>query len=220
VDVSAVDAALAHLGCDGRVLTVDPGTLADVLDSITVIGAATGRKSNAADIVAGLQGRLAEVADAVTGRSRPRVAVLEWTDPLFSAGHWVPDMVTAAGAICALGTAGGRSTPVSAEDLARSDPDIIVVAPCGYNLARSSELAADLVKSGVLPSGVPVWAVDADAAFVRPGPRLVDGIEALAAICHPDELPSRPEFAAAVRTTSAKTNPSFSTVSPTVTSTG
>ena len=220
VDVSTVDAALAHLGCDGRVLTVDPGTLADVLDSITAIGAATGRESTAAGLVAGLRGRLAQVAAAVAGRRRPRVAVLEWTDPLFCAGHWVPDMVAAAGGTGALGTPGGRSVPISADDLARSHPDLIVVAPCGYRLAGACDLATDLVEGGVLPSGVPVWAVDADAAFVRPGPRLVDGVEALAAICHPDVLPSRSELAAAVGTTSAKTNPSRSTVSPTVTSRG
>jgi iron complex transport system substrate-binding protein len=220
VDVTTVDAALSHLGCDGQVLTVDPRTLTDVLASITVIGAATDRAPAATELVRGLRGRLAQVAAAVAGRDRPRVAVLEWTDPFFSAGHWVPDMVSAAGGISALGTPGGRSVTIAADDLERSDPDIIVVAPCGYNLADSCRLAGDLVTSGVLPLGVPVWAVDADATFVRPGPRLVDGIEALAAICHPGVVPSRPEVAKVVGTTSVNTNPSRSAVSPTVTSNG
>jgi iron complex transport system substrate-binding protein len=220
VDIGTVDAALAHLGCDGRVLTVDPGTLADVLESITALGAATKRELAAAELVAGLQGRLGHVAAAVAGRPRPRVAVLEWTDPLFSAGHWVPDMIAAAGGHCALGTPGGRSVPVASDALARSDPDVIVVAPCGYNLAGACELATDLAGTGVLPPDIPVWAVDADAAFVRPGPRLVDGVEALAAICHPGVLPCRPLLAAPVATTSVKTKPSRSTVSPAATPIG
>jgi iron complex transport system substrate-binding protein len=198
VDVATVDAALDHLGCEGNVLTVDPASLTDVLDSITDIGAATGRSARAARLVGDLRMRLARVADAVAGRGRPRVAVVEWTAPLFCAGHWVPDMVTAAGATCALGQPGQRSHPISPEDLMLAAPDIIVIAPCGYNLAGATALADALVQEAVLPPGVPVWAVDADAAFVRPGPRLVDGIEALAGICHPDVVSGRSDLAAPV----------------------
>ena len=208
VDVRTVDEALSHLGCDGQVLTVDPATLDDVLDSITAIGVATGHEPTARRLVATLRVRLAGVADAVAGRPRPRVAVVEWTDPLFSAGHWVPDMVTAAGGTCALGVPGERSAPMTHEELARCGADLIVVAPCGYGLAGAAELAADLVERDVLPSGAGVWAVDADATFVRPGPRLVDGVEALAAVCHPGVLAPRPEVATVVRATSATTNPS------------
>jgi iron complex transport system substrate-binding protein len=198
VDVATVDAALDHLGCRGNVLTVDPAGLADVLDSIIDIGAATGRSGRADQLVRDLRTRLARVADEVAGRPSPRVTVVEWTDPLFCAGHWVPDMVTAAGATCALGEPGQRSHPISAEALIEAAPDVIVIAPCGYDLAGATALAAGLVADDILPPGVPVWAVDADAAFVRPGPRLVDGIEALAGICHPDVSPSRPELAAPV----------------------
>jgi iron complex transport system substrate-binding protein len=198
VDVATVDAALDHLGCDGKVLTVDPATLDDVLDSITGIGAATGRLARADRLVGDLRARLVRVAAAVAGRARPRVAVVEWTAPLFCAGHWVPDMITAAGATCALGEPGQRSHPISPDAVTRAAPDIIVVAPCGYDLAGAAALAATLAADAILPPGVPVWAVDADAAFVRPGPRLIDGIEALAGICHPDVLPLRPELAAPV----------------------
>jgi iron complex transport system substrate-binding protein len=144
------------------------------------------------------------VAAAVQGQERPRVAVVEWTEPLFSAGHWVPDMVAAAGGISVLGASGQRSVPIASEGLARCGADIVVVAPCGYGLARASELASALVARDVLPPGAAVWAVDADAAFVRPGPRLVDGIEALAAICHPTTLPERHELARRLGTTPAK----------------
>jgi iron complex transport system substrate-binding protein len=200
IDVDTVDAALAHLGCAGSVLTVNPGTLTGVLDSIAAVGAATGRAVAADRLVAGLRRRLDRVARAVSDRPRPRVAVLEWTDPLFSAGHWVPDMVVAAGATSALGASGQRSVPISTDDLADGHADLIVVAPCGYKLAGAFELAEGLLEWGVLPPGLSVWAVDADAVFVRPGPRLVDGVEALASICHPGVLPPRPELAAVVAT--------------------
>jgi iron complex transport system substrate-binding protein len=199
IDVESVDAALEHLGCEGDVLPLDPGTLDEVLASIDVVGAAVGRAEAARALVASLQARLASVATAVAGRARPRVAVLEWTDPLFSAGHWVPDMVAAAGGISALGLSGSRSVPISAGVLDECNAEIVVVAPCGYDLAAAIDLATDLVGDGALPAGVAVWAVDADAAFVRPGPRLVDGVEALAAICHPDAPhPGGPQTLAAL----------------------
>jgi iron complex transport system substrate-binding protein len=127
------------------------------------------------------------------------VVVLEWTDPLFCAGHWVPDMVTAAGGAPVLGTAGGRSVEIAVSDVAGADPDVVVVAPCGYRLDGAVALAEGLVADQCLPASVPVWAVDADAAFVRPGPRVVDGVEALAGALHPVALPARPELAARVR---------------------
>lgn len=205
VAVDTVDAALEHLGCQARVLTVDPMDLEAVLTSITVIGDAVGKTTEADAIVARLRERLARVAAAVQGASRPRVAVLEWPDPLFAAGHWVPDMVTAAGGDCVLGTSGGRSTVIGPEDVAAAEPDLIVVAPCGFRLEGATEVAAKLLAKRQLPPGIPLWAVDADAAFVRPGPRLIDGVEALAAICHPHAGPERAELAMLVGTTPVAT---------------
>lgn len=195
VDVSAVDDALSYLGCSAQVLTVDPGSLKEVLDSVRTVGAATGRAEAAERLVGVLRTRLAAVAAAVAGRERPRVAVLEWTDPPYTAGHWLPDMVTAAGGVPALGTPGGRSQATSWQAFRDSGPDLVVVAPCGYRLAGAAQLAQAVRAAGHFPAGVPTWAVDADAAFVRPGPRLVDGVEALAAICHPSALPARRDVA-------------------------
>lgn len=96
----------------------------------------------------------------------------------------------------------------------RLGPDVVVVAPCGYGLTDALEQAQGLVDQGKLPAGAPVWAVDADAAFVRPGPRLVDGVEALAFICHPRAAPPRPDVAAYAGTTASGTNPSRPPVSP------
>jgi iron complex transport system substrate-binding protein len=198
VDVASVDAALDHLGCSAAVLTVDPHTLADVLASIRSIGSATGHASQARALVDRARRRLDDVAMAVAGAPRPRVAVIEWTDPPFTSGHWVPDMVEAAGGLSVLGDSGTMSIQTTWQDVRGSDPDVIVVAPCGYRLADATGLALDLVAGGVLPDGVPVWAVDADAAFVRPGPRLVDGVEALASICHPALATARPDLATQV----------------------
>jgi iron complex transport system substrate-binding protein len=198
VDVSTVDDALEHLGCTARVLTVDPGRLDEVIESVVTIGAATGHRDVAAGIAADLRSRLEKVEAAVAGRPRPRVAVLEWTDPPFTAGHWVPDMVVAAGGDPVLGTAGGRSVETTWEQVVATAADVVVVSPCGYRLPAAIELAHAVIAAGVLPPGVAVWAVDADAAFVRPGPRLVDGVEALAGVFHPLALPARPELATRV----------------------
>jgi iron complex transport system substrate-binding protein len=198
VDVAEVDAALEHLGCRATVLTLDPSTLGEVLASIVEVGRATGRAERTGEVVAGLRSQLDRVAALVAGRPRPRLAVLEWTDPPYSPGHWIPDLVAAAGALPVLGVAGGRSAAISWVDLAAARPDLIVVAPCGYGLDESHRLALGLVARGVLPAGVPVWAADANAAFVRPGPRLVDGVEALAAIVHPGVLAPRPDLLRAV----------------------
>lgn len=199
VDRADVDAALDHLGCRSHVLTLDPMNLAQVLASIGAVGRATGRVQAAADVVAGLRGRLAVVAGAVAGKDRPGVAVLEWTDPPFSSGHWVPDMVEAAGGRSLLGRSGARSSQVGWEDVTATGADLVVVAPCGYRLEGAVAQAEEVVAQGILPADVPVWAVDADAAFVRPGPRLVDGIEALAAVIHPESVPFRSDLASLVR---------------------
>lgn len=186
IDVSTVDEALDHLGCRADVATIDPHTLDDVLASITEIGRLTGRDARAADLVASLRERLAAIEERVAGRPRPRVLVLEWTDPPFAPGHWIPEMVTRAGGEPALGVAGTRSVRITWDDAVASRPDVVVCAPCGYDLDGSAALAADVRDR--FP-GVPVWAVDADGQFARPGPRLVDGVEALAAILHPDATP-------------------------------
>jgi iron complex transport system substrate-binding protein len=185
VDVDTVDEALGHLGCRAEVATLDPHSLDDVLASITEVGRLTGRYEQAAAVVAGLEERLATVADRVAGLERPRVLVLEWTDPPFAPGHWIPEMVTRAGGEPALGVAGTRSGRITWEEAIGSRPDVVVCAPCGFDLEGCTTLAEGV--RDLFP-GVPVWAVDADGHFARPGPRLVDGVEVLAGILHPDAV--------------------------------
>ena len=117
------------------------------------------------------------------------MAVIEWTDPPFTAGHWVPDLVTAAGGRPVAAHPGGRSGQTSWEQIAAAQPDVVVVAPCGFHLDDAAAQAALAARQ--LP-GVPVWAIDADGLIVRPGPRLVDGVEALAAILHPGATATAP----------------------------
>jgi len=185
VDVSVVDDALAHLGCTADVLTIDPHTLDEVLDSIVTLGEATGHSAEAVALVAAQRARLAAVRARVAGRPRPRVMLLEWTDPPYAPGHWVPEMIEAAGGEALLGKPGAKSERVLWESVHAAEPEVIVCAPCGYDRAGATALAETLVASGVLPAGVPVHAVDANASWARPGTRLVDGVEQLAAILHP-----------------------------------
>jgi iron complex transport system substrate-binding protein len=182
VDVSVVDDALAHLGCTAEVITIDPHTVDEVLDSILTLGRATGRLDEAERLVADQRHRLDVVRRETAGRPRPRVMFLEWTDPPFAPGHWIPEMVSIAGGDAVLGTPGSKSRRVTWEQVSESAPDVVVVAPCGFDRAGSQRLADELVASAVLPTGVPVCAVDANASWARPGTRLPDGVEELAGI--------------------------------------
>ncbi|HEX2905164.1 MAG TPA: ABC transporter substrate-binding protein [Jatrophihabitans sp.] len=190
VPAGQVELALATLGCQAEVLTLDPRRLDEVLAGIELIGQRTGVAERAAGFVDGLTSRLVDVGDAVAGRPQPRVAVLEWVDPPFQAGHWVPDLVEAAGGISVLGTAGGRSVPIDWPQLAAAEPEVVLVAPCGFELDAAVQQGGGVLD--LLPAGVQVWAIDADGLVVRPGPRLVDGVEAIAAILHPDAVAPHP----------------------------
>jgi iron complex transport system substrate-binding protein len=184
-----VEDALEHLGCRADVLSLDPHSLDDVLATIVTVGERAGVPARAADLVTGLRSRLAAVAQRVAARPRPRVLVVEWVDPPFTAGHWVPDLVTAAGGEAVAARPGRRSVAVDWADLAEARPDMVVVSPCGYHLEGAAEQAALVAPR--FPAAQ-VWAIDADGLVVRPGPRLIDGVEALAAVLHPDLVPPPP----------------------------
>jgi iron complex transport system substrate-binding protein len=174
IDVDDVSEALSYLGCRAEVVTTDPHTLAEVITSIETIARAIDRNPN--PLVDDLRTRLNR-SPAVPG---PRVALLEWTDPPFAPGHWLPEMVTLAGGTNVLGTAGQRSVAITWEQVVAAAPEVIVSAPCGFDLEGAAKLTTELLPQ--LPADVQVWAVDANGYFARPGPRLVDGIEVLAAI--------------------------------------
>src|ERR1700678_406773 len=154
-----VNEALDYLGCRADVLTLDPHSLAEVLESILAVGARAGVPERAAALVAGLRARLTAVQARVAGLTRPRVALIEWTDPPFTAGHWVPDLVTAAGGRPVAARPGGRSEQTTWEQIAGERPEVVVVAPCGFHLDDAAAQAELVARQ--LP-GLPVWAIDAD----------------------------------------------------------
>jgi len=188
-----VEDALDYLGCRADVLSLDPYSLDEVLDSILAVGQRTGVPDRARRLVDELRARIARVEASVAGRARPRVAVIEWTDPPFTAGHWIPDLVSAAGGLPVAATPGAPSVPATWAAIAEAVPELVVVAPCGFHLPGAIDQARTV--AGHLP-GVPVWAIDADGIVVRPGPRLVDGVETIASILHPDAVPAPPAGAA------------------------
>jgi iron complex transport system substrate-binding protein len=201
VDVDRVDDALAHLGCAAQVVTLDPMTLDAVLDSIAEVGTALGAESEATELVLSLRGRLDRLGRVVSSAPRTAALVLEWTDPPFSAGHWVPDLVSAGGGRPLMGNPGADSQRLDWDAVATAAAEVVIVAPCGYHLGPAYEHAAQLVVDRRLPDNVDVWAVDADSYFVRPGPRLVDGAELVGQILHP-QLCGSPDPTRALRVAS------------------
>jgi iron complex transport system substrate-binding protein len=146
------------------------------------VGRAIGRLHEAESLVGTNRNRLAVVRSAVKDAPRRRVVFLEWTDPLFCGGHWVPEMISLAGGEDPLGRPGEDSVRMGWDDVVNARPELIIVSPCGYRLERSAELAREMRR---VP-GTEVYAVDANAYFARPGPRVVEGVELLAHLFHPD----------------------------------
>jgi iron complex transport system substrate-binding protein len=185
VSYDDVVAVASTLPSRPRVISLDPLTLGDVLEDVARLGKAADAKEAAKRLRLECGRRIAAVFEAVHGAPRPSVLALEWLDPPFVAGHWVPEMIDLAGGIDIAGNAGERSHTVDWEDLEGVAPDVAVVMPCGYDTERSAEEGeAYEERLRALGAGRYV-AVNASAYFSRPGPRLVTGIELLASILHP-----------------------------------
>jgi iron complex transport system substrate-binding protein len=193
VDVGQVDEAIAYLGCSAEVLTLDPMTLREVIDSVRLVAEPTGTQERADQIIARCDARLAKLATRLDGVRRRPTLLLEWTDPAFTDGHWVPEMIAAAGGHSVLGRPGQKSQGAEWSTVANCPAEVVIVAPCGYRLDGATALAEEVLAREVLPPNAQVWAVDADAFVVRPSTRVVDGTELFAAILHPDRvgLPDR-----------------------------
>jgi iron complex transport system substrate-binding protein len=185
VPSSAVDEALAVLGCDANVLSLDPSSLDDVIACVGFVGGATGSIERANELMDALRARVARVRALVAD-----VLALEWSDPPFSGGHWVPDMIETAGGVPLLAQPGEPSQRLEWSRIAAAAPEIVVFMPCGYDLERARDEGRTLVTRAELRDVREVWAVNGDAYFSRPGPRVVDGVEALAALLHPDRAPA------------------------------
>jgi iron complex transport system substrate-binding protein len=199
VSYDDVRAIAEDLPGEPKVVALDPRTYGETLADVRTIAQATGARDAALDLIARTSKRVDAVRLAVRDvRRRPRVAALEWFDPVFVAGHWTPQLIAWAGGDDVLGFAGEPSEQTTWEAVAAADPDVVVAMPCGYDAPRAHEealLYADRLRG--LGAGE-VVAVDAAAYFSRPGPRLVEGLELLAHILHPDRVPQPPADVLAV----------------------
>jgi iron complex transport system substrate-binding protein len=188
VSYDDVVAVAARLPSRPRVISLDPSNLAEVIADVARVGQATATGPESAELCAVLEQRLLDVREAVDGADRARVVALEWLDPPFVGGHWIPEMIEIAGGIDAIGTAGVKSRTAEWGELADARPEVVVAMPCGWDAEQAvsevearAELVAELGADRV-------WAVDAAASFSRPGPRLVEGTELLAHLLHPDRV--------------------------------
>lgn len=189
-----VEDALRELGTEADVLSLDPSTLDDVLETIRSVGKSLGREDRAEELVSSLRRRVEAVRR--TGLRLPsiRVLCLEWSDPPFAAGHWIPDMVEIAGGVNLLQEKGQPSRRISWREVAEATPEVIVFMPCGYYLEEAEEEAIglfanpDFADTPAAREGA-VFAVDASSYFSRPGPRIVDGLDILAWAIHPEAFP-------------------------------
>ncbi len=168
--------ALATLPKKPELVFLTPRTLAEIDENILTVGRVTGREAAARAVVERNHERLEGVRAATRGRTRRRVTFLEWADPPFCAGHWVPEMLEIAGGHDPLGRPGADSVRVTWDDIRATQPEIVIVAPCGFGLEEARRMAGELPP---LP-GARIEAVDANAYFARPGPRYAEGVEVLA----------------------------------------
>ena len=175
-----------------RVIALDPTTLGETMGDIRTLAQVTGAREAALGLVARQRARIDDVRQAVRGAEPVAVAALEWLDPVFVAGHWTPQLIELAGGLDVLGLPGERSAESTWNEVRAAAPEVVVCMPCGYDAARSLEEAEAHAEQLATLRARRVVAVDAAAMFSRPGPRLVDGLELLAHLLHPDRVPEAP----------------------------
>ena len=179
-----------------QVISLDPHTVGEVLGDARTLAQATDRKDAATELIRDAAGRIDGIRLAVRKARRPRVVALEWLDPPFAAGHWTPQLIDFAGGEDAIGFPGENSAERSWEEVAAAQPDTVIVMPCGYD-AEIAHREAEMHRDELAALGAgEVVAVNASAYFSRPGPRIVDGLELLAHILHPELVPENPRLAA------------------------
>lgn len=192
VSVDDVRAIAERMDPAPAIVSLDPHTLGEVLGDVRTLAQATDRKDAGVDLVNAAAARIDKVRLAVRDAPPVRVAMLEWLDPVFIGGHWVPQLIELAGGVDPLGLPGEPSEQRTWDEVAATQPEVVVVAPCGYDVERGAqEAAAYADRLAALGAGRIVVA-DASAWFSRPGPRLVDGLEWLAHALHPDRVPEPP----------------------------
>jgi iron complex transport system substrate-binding protein len=189
-----VEEALRELGCTAEVVSLDPNTIADIFDGILTVGQATGTEARAKELVDGLRDRVDRVKRAAVRLPSIRALALEWGDPPYAGGHWIPGMVEMAGGTNLLSAPGEKSILVTWKQVTDAMPEVIVYMPCGYYREEAETEAEQLFAipdfaNTPAARGGAVFAVDASSYFSRPGPRIVDGLEILAWAIHPEAFP-------------------------------
>ena len=164
-----------------EILFLTPHNMLEIEENIASVGRAIGREREAASLIESNRSRVAAVSERVAAEATRRVVFLEWTDPLFCAGHWVPEMIELAGGHDPLGRPGADSVRMTWAEVADADPEVIVVSPCGFGLGESAQLARSLPRVGAAR----IVAVDANAYYARPGPRAAEAVELLGHLFHP-----------------------------------
>jgi len=188
VSVDDVRAIASRMDPVPRIVSLDPHTLGEMLGDVRTLAQETDAKDAGVSLVQEVAARIDRVRLAVRGAPPVRVALLEWLDPVFVGGHWVPQLIEYAGGIDLFGMVGEPSEQRSWEEVAAARPEVVVVAPCGYDVERAYE-EASAYEDELVSLGARVVIADAAAWFSRPGPRLVDGLEWLASALHPDLVP-------------------------------
>jgi iron complex transport system substrate-binding protein len=188
VSYADVLSVAARLPSQPRVISLDPSTLAEVLADIERLAGAAGVRDAGRELRASLEARLAAIRERVEGAARPTVLALEWLDPPFLGGHWVPEMIELAGGEALLSRPGEKSRQVEWAQLHALRPEVAVVMPCGFYVEESSRQAAENAEQLAALDANRVWTVDAASSFSRPGPRLVQGVALLAHLLHPDRV--------------------------------
>jgi iron complex transport system substrate-binding protein len=191
VSIDDVRAVAERLPTKPEVISLDPSTLGEVLADVPRLAAAAGVPEAGERLVAEAGERLEAVESAVEGAARPRVVALEWMDPIYVGGHWVPQMIELAGGDDMLGLPGERSRTAEWGEVEAAEPEVVVSMPCGY---YAEQAAAETVRwrRHLAQVGARVFAVDAAAYYSRPGPRLVDGVELLGHLLHPELVAAPP----------------------------
>jgi iron complex transport system substrate-binding protein len=194
VSYDDVRAVAEEIDSQPLVISLDPHTLGEVLGDARTIAQATDAKEAAVDLIRESSARIDRIRLAVRNARRPRVVALEWLDPPYVAGHWTPQMIEYAGGDDAMGFAGEHSQQTTWDEVAAMKPDIVLVIPCGFD-AQIAHREAEMHLDQLAAVGAgEVIALDAAAYFSRPGPRLIDGLELLASILHPELVPENPEY--------------------------
>ena len=192
VSYDDVRAVAERLDSKPQVLALDPHTLGEVLGDVRTLAQATDAKDAGVELVQDAAQRIDRVRLAVRAAQPVRVAALEWLDPVFTAGHWTPQLIEYAGGVDLLGLAGDHSEQRTWDDVRAAEPEVVIVMPCGYDAERALEEAETYADELASLGARRIVAVDAAAHFSRPGPRLIEGLEVLAHILHPDRLPEAP----------------------------